>query len=95
MTGLHVLTPSQKLRVSNPSEPKLWIFPKGLLRGLGRIILACVLVTLLFVPVVLINRTNNMRSRFMLIWISATLFIIVLTVGTKAKTSEVFVAGTT
>jgi hypothetical protein len=69
--------------------------PKGLLEALGRVVLACILITLVFVPIVLINGTKSVRTRLLMIWISATLFILILTVGTKAKTSEVFVAGTT
>ncbi|KAF2244683.1 hypothetical protein BU26DRAFT_522480 [Trematosphaeria pertusa] len=86
---------TSKLRTSNPREPKLWVFPNALLHGFGRVVLACVLVTLLFVPIVTISAIESLRARVVLIWISATLFILVLTVLTRAKTSEIFVAGTT
>ncbi|KAF2662017.1 hypothetical protein K491DRAFT_586357, partial [Lophiostoma macrostomum CBS 122681] len=86
---------SSKLRTSTAAEPNLWIFPRTLLQGLARVVLACVLITLLFLPIVLINGTKRLSTRLILIWISATLFIMILTIGTKARTAEVFVAGTT
>ncbi|KAF2823776.1 hypothetical protein CC86DRAFT_298332 [Ophiobolus disseminans] len=86
---------SSRLRVSHSSEPRLWIFPRRLLHGLARVLLAWLLIALLFVPIVLIYGTKSVRTRLILIGVSATLFIFILTVGTKAKTAEVFVAGTT
>ena len=61
----------------------------------ARILLTCLLVTLLFLPVVAIEAVQSVGIRLFLIWTSSTFFILVMTAMTKAKTSEVFVAGAT
>ena len=65
------------------------------MQALGRVIFVCVLVTLLFVPVLLISSMKSVRNRLIVIWISSTIFILFLAMLTKAKTSEVFMAGAT
>lgn len=76
-------------------DDRIWIFPDALVQRFGRILLACVLVTLLLTPIGLINSMKSVKARFFMIWASSAVFIFVIAVATKAKTAEVFVAGTT
>jgi len=62
---------------------------------MGRSVIACLLVLLLIVPVIVVNAIDRVALRLLVIAVASTIFITVLSMLTKARTGEIFVAGAT
>lgn len=62
---------------------------------MGRSVIACLLVLLLIVPVIVVNAIDRVALRLLVIVVASTIFITVLSMLTKARTGEIFVAGAT
>ncbi|KAF2495500.1 hypothetical protein BU16DRAFT_561784 [Lophium mytilinum] len=84
---------SPRLQVSR--DPNVHIFSSALVARLGRFLVASLLVLLLLIPVIIVNAIDSVALRLLVIAISSTIFIIVLSMLTKARTGEIFVAGAT
>ena len=62
---------------------------------MGRSVIACLLVLLLIVPVIVVNAIDRVALRLLVIVVASIIFITVLSMLTKARTGEIFVAGAT
>ena len=76
-------------------HPNVFIFERQLLQRATRLLLACLLVAVLLGPLVIINAVRGQKQRIGVITVAAVLFVGLLSGLTKARTGEVFVAGTT
>jgi hypothetical protein len=85
----------QNLRLNVSRNPKIYILPSSFLGRVGRPLLAIILVLLLFVPVVVVGALPKLVARLVVTLLASSIFIIVLSMLTKARTVEVFMAGAT
>ncbi|KAF2236489.1 hypothetical protein EV356DRAFT_482261 [Viridothelium virens] len=69
--------------------------PKGNIRAVTRALTASFAIVLLLVPVIVLNAVSTTVHRFVIIFVSATLFVSLLTLASKARITEVFAAGAT
>lgn len=76
-------------------DPKVFIYPGSLLRRISQIIVALLIVSLLLLPVITITALKSGMLRITVAIVASAIFIITLSALTKAKTSEMFVAGAT
>lgn len=61
-------------------------------RGATRALIATCTVTLLLVPIIVLNIVHGTTGRFAIIFVASSLFIGRLSIGTKSGTTEVFAA---
>lgn len=69
--------------------------PKASIIRIARVLMTPFIVTLLLAPVIVCNHLNSFTARLITIITSASVFIAVLSGSTKAKTTELIVAGAT
>ncbi|KAL9091121.1 MAG: hypothetical protein Q9165_005048 [Trypethelium subeluteriae] len=69
--------------------------PKANIRAVTRALTASFAIVLLLVPVIILNAVSTTVDRFVIIFVSATLFVSLLTLSSQARITEVFAAGAT
>lgn len=60
-----------------------------------RIVLTITLISILFLPVLIVLKTESIMRRLVVILLSSVAFIVAMSVIGKAKTADLFVAGAT
>jgi hypothetical protein len=76
-------------------DPKVHIMPKASTARTARILMTPFIVTLLLAPVIVCNHLNSLTARLVAIIAAASVFIAVLSGLTRAKSTELVVAGAT
>lgn len=71
------------------------IISPGLMKWGTRIVLTITLITILFLPVVIVLKTESIMRRLVVILMASVAFIIAMSVIGKAKAVDLFVAGAT
>ncbi|MCJ1236843.1 hypothetical protein MMC14_004825 [Varicellaria rhodocarpa] len=76
-------------------DPNVYIFSGSALKRITRSLIASLVVFILLVPVIVLNAIDGVAIRMVVIVISSAFLITMLSILTKAKTGEVFMAGAT
>ena len=85
----------QDFRLDVSRDPNVHIFSGSLTRGLAWALILPLILFLLVVPVVVCNVLDSLALRIMTILIFISIFLVTLSGLTKARTTEIFVAGAT
>lgn len=84
---------SSNLQISR--DPNVYIYRGAMLQKLSRLIIALLVVTLLCIPIIIVNALSHLGSRIIVIVLASTTFIAALSTCTRARTTEIFIAGAT
>jgi hypothetical protein len=76
-------------------DPKVHIMSKESVTRTARVLMTPFIVTLLLAPVIVCNHLDSLTARLVTIVTAASIFIAVLSGSTKAKSTELVVAGAT
>jgi hypothetical protein len=76
-------------------DPKVHIMHKASTTRTARILMTPFVVTLLLAPVIVCNHLDSLTARLVTIIVAAVIFIAVISGSTRAKTTELVVAGAT
>ncbi|KAJ8112231.1 hypothetical protein OPT61_g5358 [Boeremia exigua] len=83
----------QEFGISN--DPKVHIMPQASIARAARVLMTPFIVTLLLAPVIICNYLDSLTARLVVIVSAASIFIAVLSGSTRAKATELVVAGAT
>lgn len=71
----------------------VYVFSRQLVAGLARAVIACLLVTVLILPAVLLLVVHKTALQLLVVLVFCVLFFAMLSTLTKARTAETFMAG--
>jgi len=63
------------------------------IRSLARVVAASLEIILLLVPIIMLNAVTRTLFRFIVLFISSTLFVAIVTVASQVTLGEIFAAG--
>jgi hypothetical protein len=69
------------------------MIPNAFIRSLARVVAASLAIILLLVPIIILNAVTRTRFRFIVLFISSTIFVAIVTIASQATLGEIFAAG--
>ncbi|KAM5386578.1 hypothetical protein ACJZ2D_000541 [Fusarium nematophilum] len=83
------------LREPVSRNPHVHVYAKGTIEGIARFLITLLLLALLFIPVAVALCVSSVGLRVLAAFFACSLFILALSIVTRARTAELFVAGAT
>jgi hypothetical protein len=77
------------------NDPDVYIYSGSLIHRVARMLLLLLITLLLLLPVVICNVTNTTSVRIFVVMVSTMSFLIVFSILTKSKTTDLILAGAT
>jgi hypothetical protein len=77
------------------NDPDVYIYSGSLIRRVAKMLLLLLITPLLLLPVVICNVTNTTSVRIFVVMVSTLSFLVVFSILTKAKTTDLILAGAT
>jgi uncharacterized membrane protein YhaH (DUF805 family) len=77
------------------NDPDVYIYSGSLIRRVSKMLLLLLITLLLLLPVVICNMTNTTSVRIFVVMVSTMSFLVVFSILTKARTTDLILAGAT
>jgi hypothetical protein len=85
----------QSIHLKVSRDPHIFILSQRILRSAVHLIMAGLLGLIIVVPAVVVDSLRVLTTRFIATFLGTTFFIVMLSLLTKAKSVEIFIAAAT
>jgi hypothetical protein len=89
------VNPHKNFRTPHSRDSNMYIFSENLIGTFARIILALFASATIFIPIVISSLMSSESARLVLVVLSIAIFVAILSLTSRPRVSEVFLAGAT
>jgi hypothetical protein len=92
---MHIDQDPQRLRRRISQDDRIFILLEGWTSTISRSVMSCLLGLAIIIPVIVVESIHKLVPRIVASFFGTTVFIALLSLVTKARTVEMFIAGAT